>query len=389
MKLANQSSLASAFALAAVLTATMTLAPKTSAATTNAGYTVSNLISDTGDAPRQNENLINPIGIEAGGQRILVAENGTGKLANLGTGQFQITVPSPSGGTNVSKPTGIVQNPTLGSNARAFFITNSVFTTNSSNPTNVIVTQRIFRGPATVITVTEDGTIAGWNPSVSHDAIIVVNNSGNAAVYKGATVAKNSDGDWELYVANFHSSQIEVYDSSFHFVKTIDNPSFVPAGFAPFNVKEILGNIVVAYAKQGLDAIVDEAGAGNGYIIVLNENGAVVRNFAAQGPLNSPWGLAYAPRHFGKFSHALLVGNNGDGRINAFDIITGENLGQISDRDGTAVTIDGLWALDFNTDPRVGSLDYESARLFFTAGPAAKTHGLVGSIRSNAPFSNR
>ncbi len=352
------------------------------------GYQVSNLVSDSGDAPRQNGNLINPIGLTALG-RMFVAENGAGQLANIGNGQIEITVPSPAGGTNISKPTAVLSNPSVGSNARVFFITNVVSHTNSANPTNIIITQRVFRGPATLITATEDGTIAAWNPSVLPQAVTTVNNSGSGAVYKGATVAKDTNGNWLLYVANFHSSQIEVYDSNFHFVKAIDNPSFVPAGFAPFNVKEILGKIFVAYAKQGNDAIVDEPGAGNGYIAILNQDGVFVRNFAQQGALNSPWGMAYAPRHFGKFSHALLVGNNGDGHINAFDIITGENLGQLNDRDGNPITIDGLWALEFNTEPRAGSLDYESSKLFFTSGPAAKTHGLVGSIRSNAPFSNQ
>ena len=388
MKLVNHRSVLSSLSLMIAVGFSPLSSNPAHAAPPVSGYQVSNVVSDTGDAPRQNGNLINPIGLNAVG-RMFVAENGTGLVESLSGGATTIVVPSVFGGTNVSKPTGLITNPSLGSNARVFFFTNIVYTTNTSNPTNIVVTQRIFRAPATVITVTEEGTIAAWSPNVSRDAIIVVNHSGNGAVYKGAAIAKNSEGDWWLYVANFHSSQLEVYDGNFQFVKVIDNPSFVPAGFAPFNVKEILGKIFVAYAKQGNDAIVDEPGAGNGYVVVLNQDGAVQRNFAQQGALNSPWGLAYAPRHFGKFSHAILVGNNGDGRINAYDIVSGENLGQLADRDGNVITIDGLWALEFSTDPHEGSFDYEASKLFFTAGTGGHTHGLVGSIRSNAPFANR
>jgi uncharacterized protein (TIGR03118 family) len=391
MKLANSSKLYS-FAVRSLLLAAVTAVSTTAqlqAAPAPGGYRVSNQISDTGDAPRQNANLINPIGLQIAGPRTWVAENGAGAVASFGELNQQIQIPSVFGETNLAKPTAVLSNPTLGSTDRGFFFTNNVFTTNSSNPTNIIVRQRIFRGPANLIVVTEEGTVVAYNPTVSRSAMVVVNNSGSGAVYKGATLAKNTDGDWRLYVANFHSSQIEVYDTAFQLVKVIDNPSFVPAGFAPFNVKEILGKVFVAYARQGNDAIIDEPGAGNGYITIVNQDGLTVRDFANNGTLNSPWGMAYAPRHFGKYSHALLVGNNGDGKINAFDIITGENLGPLTDNNGDAITIDGLWALEFNTEPRTGSFDYEAARLSFSAGPAGRTHGLIGTIRSNAPMSNR
>src|SRR5205807_1594300 len=146
------------------------------------------IVSDSGGAPRQDVNLIDPIGLDAIG-RMFVAENGTSQFTSLSDG-LQVIVPSPSGGT--SKPTGLVEIPAAGSTNHAFFFTNVVFTTNSSNPTNVVVNQRTFRGPAKVIIVTEDGTIAAWNPNVSHDAVILVDNSSSGAVYKGVTIAKNS-----------------------------------------------------------------------------------------------------------------------------------------------------------------------------------------------------
>jgi uncharacterized protein (TIGR03118 family) len=388
MKLANRRNLFSSLALSAVMGLSTLVGQSVQAADPVSGYTVSKLISNSGDAPRQSQNLVNPIGLDARG-RLFVAQNGTSRIASYGEGEAQIIIPSVLGAANNSRPTAMIENPTIGSSSVRFYITNRVFTTNSSNPTNIIVTQRIFRAPATMITVTEEGTIAAWNPEVARKALIVVNNSGSGAVYKGAALARNTNGNFLLYVANFHSSQIEVYNGNFQFLRAIDNPSFVPPGYAPFNVKRILGNLFVTYVQQGNDSVIDQPGLGNAYIAVFNENGVPVRNFAQQGNLNSPWGMAYAPRHFGKFSHVLLVGNNGDGHINAFDIITGEDLGQLADNGGNVITIDGLWALEFNRELERGNFDYEATRLLFTAGPNAKANGLIGSIKSNAPLSNR
>ncbi|MBX6315658.1 MAG: TIGR03118 family protein, partial [Isosphaeraceae bacterium] len=102
--------------------------------------------------------------------------------------------------------------------------------------------------------------------------------------------------------------------------------------------------------------------------------------FTSQGPLNSPWGMAWAPfQDFGDFNNALFVGNFGDGSINAFDFDSGEFLGKVSNANGTPITIPGVWALQFG----LGVAGASSSTLFFTAGIADETHGLFGTLTVN------
>jgi hypothetical protein len=55
--------------------------------------------------------------------------------------------------------------------------------------------------------------------------------------------------------------------------------------------------------------------------------------------------MAWAPfEGFGKFNNALLVGNFGDGSINAFDFDSGEFLRKVSNAAGAPISIPGLWA---------------------------------------------
>lgn len=102
----------------------------------------------------------------------------------------------------------------------------------------------------------------------------------------------------------------------------------------------------------------------------------MIQRLILHGRLNSPWGLALAPADFGRFSNALLVGNFGDGRINAYDLNTGEFLGQLRDQANTPITIDDLWALGFGNDANAGLHN----ELFFTAGINDEADGLFGKI---------
>src|SRR5213078_2057615 len=150
-----------------------------------------------------------------------------------------------------------------------------------------------------------------------------------------------------LYAANFKGGVVEMYDRNFHLVKTFTDTTLAD-GFAPFGIRNIFGHLFITFAKQKPpDNDDDQAGPGLGYVDVFDTNGNFLHRFASQGTLNAPWGLAVAPRHFGKFSHALLVGNFGDGAINAFNLRTGAFLGQLEDSDGNLIHIDGLWGLAF------------------------------------------
>jgi uncharacterized protein (TIGR03118 family) len=202
-----------------------------------------------------------------------------------------------------------------------------------------------------------------------------VDNSGKQAVYKALALGW-ADKKPYLFAANFKAGLVEVYDGDFKPVKSFSDPA-IPAGFAPCGLRNFDGRLFVTFAKQKApENEDDEAGAGNGYIDIFDTQGNFVQRFASQGTLNSPWGLAMAPKHFGKFSHALLVGNFGDGRITAFNSRTGATLGQLANLQGDPIEIAGLRGLAFGT---FGGRGY--GKLYFTAGPVGETHGLFGVVR--------
>ena len=152
----------------------------------------------------------------------------------------------------------------------------------------------------------------------------------------------------------------------------------IPAGFAPFGIQAINGNLYVTYAKQDPDRHDDVAGKGLGYVDVFDPNGNLIDRFVSKGPLNAPWGLALAPAGFGEFSGALLVGNFHDefGYINDFDPDTGDFLGSLTGEDGENIIIPYLWAMMFGNGATGGDVD----DLYFTAGIGDELHGLFGEI---------
>jgi uncharacterized protein (TIGR03118 family) len=229
---------------------------------------------------------------------------------------------------------------------------------------------------------TEDGTISGWNPTFpdkSH-AILAVDRSnvGKGAVYKGLAIGSNSSGTF-IFATNFRFGTIEMFDSNFKLVRSFADQR-LPQSFAPFGIQNIGGNLYVTFAKRNGAKHDDVAGPGNGFVDVFDTSGNLIRRLIARGSLNSPWGLALAPANFGQFSNDLLVGNFGDGHINAFDPDTGAFLGQLRDQNGNSITIDGLWSLQFGNDAVAGP----SNELFFTAGIDGEAHGLFGDIQSES-----
>lgn len=236
---------------------------------------------------------------------------------------------------------------------------------------------------ASFIFVTEDGTLSAWaNGADPTQALIQVNNSTTAS-YKG--LALTVTPSIQLYAANFKSGGIDVFDSQFKPV-TMPAGSFVdpkvPAGFAPFNIWNIGGKLYVAYAKQDPAKQFDVAGVGNGYVSVFDPAGKLLQSLVAGGTgslLNSPWGLALAPATFGKYANSLLVGNFGDGLVNAYDTTTGAYLGTLQDASGANIVLKGLWALLVGNGGNGGDKD----TVYFTAGPGGQKHGLLGSIQAN------
>lgn len=332
------------------------------------GFRQTDLVSDVpGMARTTDTNLLNSWGLASSPTGpFWIADNGAG-VATVYNRDGQpipsgsplvVTIPPPQGGTPPSAPTGVVFN-----GANAF-----------------IVSQGTHSGPSQFLFATEDGTISGWNPNVNGtNAILAVDNSASGAVYKGLALGTNNSGTF-LFATDFHDAKIDVFDASFHAAGlpgSFADPS-IPAGFAPFGIRNIGGSLYVTYAKQKLpEKHDDDAGPGNGFVDVFDTNGNLLQRLASHGTLNSPWGLALAPATFGVFSNDLLAGNFGDGRISAFDPSTGAFRGLIVDDGGNPVTIDGLWALTFGN----GSPGGDPNKLYFTAGPNGEKDGLFGSLQ--------
>jgi uncharacterized protein (TIGR03118 family) len=220
-----------------------------------------------------------------------------------------------------------------------------------------------------------DGIISAWTTGTT--AVKVADRSLLGAEYTGIALGTNGGANF-LYLANFKGAKIDVFDKNFAFVGTMPftDPN-MPAGFAPFNIQNISGQLYVTYAKQLAPAnVFDQPGAGNGYVDIFTTAGVFVSRFASQGTLNSPWGITLAPAGFADAQASILVGNFGDGHINIFDL-QGNFKGQLQNQN-QVITIAGLWAVDFLKGNVTGGLPTDP--LYFTAGPGGGTHGLFGTL---------
>ncbi|PYQ30208.1 MAG: TIGR03118 family protein [Acidobacteria bacterium] len=230
---------------------------------------------------------------------------------------------------------------------------------------------------------TEAGQIRGWHPSQGNQTVVLADRSAVGAIYKGLAIASTTAGD-RFYATDFHNGRVDVFDGNFNLITSPG--AFVdprlPAGYAPFGIQTIGSRVFVTYGKQDEDAEDEIAGQGLGFVDVYDTAGTLVSRVAQHGQLNAPWGLAMAPSDFGRFSGDLLVGNFGDGQINAYEELSNghfEHRGELRDADGKSITIDGLWALQFgHGTPNNGPTN----TLFFTAGPNDEANGLFGSITS-------
>jgi uncharacterized protein (TIGR03118 family) len=318
-------------------------------------YKQTNLVSDIpGVANITDPDLKNPWGLAAGPQTPLwVADNGTDKATIYpgGTQQTLISKAPLVVDIDGGAPTGEVYNPTDG------------FALGST-------------GPALFLFSSEAGRITAWNKAAGTTAQTVFT-SPDGAIYKGLTLVSRKQGPF-LYASDFHNGKVDVFDSSFapvHMPGAFTDPN-LPAGFAPFGIQELDGFVVVTYAMQDADREDDVKGAGLGYVDVYTPGGKLVKRLISQGELNAPWGLVLAPSGFGKFSHALLVGNFGDGRINAYDPHSGNFLGSLETKFGP-IAIDGLWGLRFGN-----GVTGSPHTLLFSAGINDENNGLLGAIKA-------
>jgi uncharacterized protein (TIGR03118 family) len=330
-------------------------------------YKQFNLVSDIPHlAVWTDPKLVNPWGIAFGPiGPFWVADNGTGVstvYADNGrpfpgpASPLVVTIPPSPGSTDTGTPTGIVFNGT----------------------SDFVVAKGSNSGPSLFIFASENGTISGWNPKVKFaSAILAADNSASGAVYKGLALGSNVSGNF-LFATNFRSGAVDMFDSHFNLVGSFTDPN-VPVLFTPFGIRNIGDKLYVTFAKKETpDSDDDEPGPGNGFVDIFDTNGNMIRRLASHGALDSPWGLALAPSDFGPFSNDLLVGNFGDGRINAFDLDSRAFLGQLQNKEGDPISIEGLWALTFGNNVLGG----KSNTLYFTAGIDDESHGLFGRINA-------
>lgn len=331
-------------------------------------YLQHNLVSDLpGLADFVDTNLLNPWGIAFGGTTpFWIADNHSGFSTIYDTtGALQslvVTVPPPVGGNPPSAPTGVIYN----------------------NTSNFLVVSNL---PARFIFATEDGTLSAWESGTG--AMLKVDNSSSNAIYKGLAIGNLGGVDY-LYATDFHNGKVDVFDGNFQPVAMAGAfaDTNIPVGYAPFGIQNVGGELYVSYALEDADKQDDVGGLGHGYINKFTRNGNLIKRFASEGQLNSPWGMVSAPGGFGKWAGTLLVGNFADGIIHVFDETTGALLGALQDSQNNPIAIPGLWALTFGNDASGGDRD----RLYFTAGIAGggslEDHGLFGSISAEPLLSS-
>jgi uncharacterized protein (TIGR03118 family) len=239
------------------------------------------------------------------------------------------------------------------------------------------VTQNGVTGASPFIFVGEAGTVSGWSPSVNRTNAVIAVDTNGTAVYKGLAIGAFAGANY-LYAADFRNNRIDVYNASFQ--KATLPGGFVdpnlPAGYGPFGIQAIGDRVYVAYAQRETSGNDEVKGAGLGVVDVYDMGGTFLHRLAAGGALNAPWGLAMAPANFGDFSNAILVGNFGDGKINAYNPSTGAFIGTLSKSDHTPIVIDGLWGIAFGN----GVNNQPTNTLFYTAGPSDEAHGIYGRI---------
>ena len=325
-------------------------------------YHQTNLVSDQpGVALIHDPDLVNPWGItRTSTSPFWVANNVTG-TSTLYSGDVHgspfvknsLTVTIPGG-----SPTGTVFNTS----------------------TDFVVTSGAASGRSAFLFASQTGVISGWNPAVPPPPPSTFAQIGGTAdaVYTGLAIGQVGPANF-LYAADFEHGHIDVYDKAFH-IESLDG-SFsdpnIPNSYSPFNIQNLGGNLYVTYAQQSHKEPDEETDRGSGFVDVFDTSGHLLQRLIMGNHLNAPWGMALAPADFGPFSSALLVGNFGDGHIQAFDPASGRFLGQLRDETGRPIVIDGLWGIAFGNG--VGGGDRNA--LYFASGPDGETHGLFGSLR--------
>ena len=324
------------------------------------GYVVAKLVADErGHASSVDATLVNAWGIAASPTGPWWTSNEARGSSTLysGTGRKQLLTVTVDGG-----PTGIV------------YYGGKRFRVSAAGASD----------PARFIYACEDGMLRAWTPTVptgwSTRSVVVVDEAAEAAVFRGAALA----GD-RIYATDFHNGRVDVYDGGWRRVRrtgAFEDPA-IPSWYAPFGVQAIAGSVFVTYV--GRAPVNGNDAPTGGYVDEYDLAGRFVAHVARMGELNAPWGLAQAPPSFGRFGGDLLVGNFGDGRINAYRRTSRGWAfdGVLRDARSKPIVVNGLWGIGFGNGGAAGPRD----TLFFASGPhewrgatELGVHGLLGSI---------
>ena len=334
------------------LTTSLALALMFASSAATAQYQLTNLSSNQVKTARHTDPLlVNGWGlVHAPGSPWWVSDNGSGwstlyQANGAQVQQLKVLIPT-AGENGPGSPTGVVWN--------------------ASNEFQVKGSASVFLFAAL------DGTISGWAPQANfNEAIVAVDNSAKGSSFTGLAITNKKTGN-RIFAADLGNNKVDIYDGNFTLVKSFTDPT-VPAGFAPFGIRDIGGLVFVTFASV--------AGGSGGFVDVFTEDGMPVQagKHLIEGlPLNQPWGIAVAPRNFGPLSNTLLISNNtNQGTINAFDPLNGQFVGRVRDSNGKAILIDQLWGIDFGDGT---GQDGRTNQLFFTAGPSANLAGTFGVI---------
>ena len=336
---------------------------------------VSDKVAVVATATTIDANLSNPWGVAiAPGLPFWIADNnsnlstlysgmGTNETGAItGANEVGIAIPASAAGVPAN-PTGQVYN-----GAGGFLITTSA---------GQVSALFIFAG--------EGGTVAAWGNGSGATAVTVyddgVTNGADHAVYKGLALG-TVNGSSFLYATDLHNNKVDVFDTNFAKPPAMQGKFIdpqIPAGFVPFGIAALNGQLYVSYTQQDAAKHDETTGAGLGYVDSFDFSGNFVSRFASAGVLNAPWGMAIAPAGFGSLAGDVLIGNFGDGTINIFapnGTALATSMGALTVTNGGTISIPGLWSLVFGN----GDADKPLTTLFYTAGFADQTDGVFGSI---------
>jgi uncharacterized protein (TIGR03118 family) len=315
--------------------------------------------------PTVDPNIINPWG---------VSEFPHGPLWVSNEGHANTTLYSGADSTSAKlNPVGLVVSVPGGRPTGQAFNT----TVTTANP-GFSVTDGKTKAPAVFLFATLNGTIAGWAPTVGGTAMNPSTMAEQATKVPRAVFTGLAQSGNRLYAADVAHHSVDVFGADFTLLNmpgAFRDP-FIPRSFSPFNIAAVNGQIVVTYAAP-------HAFLGGGFVDVFTPDGVLVKRLVRGGLLDQPWGVAVAPGDFGPLAGDLLVGNHGNGRINAYNPVTGRFAGTLTLTSGRAFTAPGLWGLILGDGPAApggppsaGEFD----TLFFTAGATPGRHGLIGEI---------